>query len=130
MIHEILPVGMLACNCSILGDEKTHEGMVVDPGGNLYIADAANHRVRKVTPTGTISTVAGNGHPGFSGDNGPAAAAQLNQPYDVAIDAAGNLYIADFGNQRVRAHRMAAYFRNHLIWDVIVLEGNPAIAGP
>ena len=79
------------------------EGIVVDPAGNLYIADAANHRVRKVTPAGAISTVAGNGHPGFSGDNGPASAAQLNQPYDVALDAAGKLYIADYGNQRVRA---------------------------
>jgi len=79
------------------------EGIAVDPAGNLYIADAANHRVRKVTPAGTISTVAGNGHPGFSGDNGPASAAQLNQPYDLALDAAGNLYIADYGNQRVRA---------------------------
>lgn len=79
------------------------EGIVVDPAGNLYIADAANHRVRMVTPAGIISTVAGNGHPGFSGDNGPAAAAQLNQPYDVALDAAGNLFIADYGNQRVRA---------------------------
>jgi trimeric autotransporter adhesin len=79
------------------------EGIVVDPAGNLYIADAANHRVRMVTPAGVISTVAGNGHPGFSGDNGPASAAQLNQPYDVALDAAGNLYIADYGNQRVRA---------------------------
>jgi len=79
------------------------EGMVVDPAGNLYIADAANHRVRKVTPAGAISTVAGNGHPGFSGDNSPASAAQLNQPYDLALDAAGNLYIADYGNQRVRA---------------------------
>ena len=78
------------------------EGMVVDPAGNLYIADAANHRVRKVTPGGDIGTVAGNGHPGFSGDNGPAVAAQLNQPYDLALDAAGNLYIADYGNQRVR----------------------------
>jgi uncharacterized protein (TIGR03437 family) len=78
------------------------EGLAVDSSGNLYIADAANHRVRKVTPAGVISTVAGNGHPGFSGDNGPAAAAQLNQPYDLTLDAAGNLYIADFGNQRVR----------------------------
>jgi len=79
------------------------EGMVLDPAGNLYIADAANHRVRKVNPAGIISTVAGNGHPGFGGDNGPASASQLNQPYDLALDAAGNLYIADFGNQRVRA---------------------------
>jgi sugar lactone lactonase YvrE len=79
------------------------EGIVVDPAGNLYIADAANNRVRKVTPAGVISTVAGNGHQGFSGDNGPASAAQLNQPYGLALDAAGNLYIADYGNQRVRA---------------------------
>jgi len=78
------------------------EGLAVDSAGNLYIADAANHRVRMVAPDGTISTIAGNGHPGFGGDNGPAAAAQLNQPYDVALDPAGNLYIADFGNQRVR----------------------------
>lgn len=78
------------------------EGIVVDPSGNLYIADAANHRVRKVTPTGIITTVAGNGHPGFSGDSGPAIAAQLNQPYGLALDSAGNLYVADYGNQRVR----------------------------
>src|SRR5271157_3422482 len=78
------------------------EGIVVDRAGNLYIADAANHRVRKVTPAGVISTVAGNGHQGFSGDNGPASAAQLNQPYGLALDVAGNLYIADYGNQRVR----------------------------
>jgi uncharacterized protein (TIGR03437 family) len=78
------------------------EGLVVDSAGNLYIADAANDRVRKVSPTGIITTIAGNGHPGFSGDNGPAAAAQLNQPYGVALDTSGNLYIADFGNQRVR----------------------------
>ncbi len=77
------------------------EGMAIDGAGNLYIADAANHRVRKVSD-GVITTVAGNGHGGFSGDGGPAAAAQLNQPYDVTLDAAGNLYIADFGNQRVR----------------------------
>ena len=79
------------------------EGIVMDSAGNLYIADAANHRVREVTPAGAISTIAGNGHPGFSGDNGPASAAQLNQPYGLAFDAAGNLYIADYGNQRVRA---------------------------
>ena len=78
------------------------EGLAIDSLGNLYIADAANHRIRMVTPAGVISTIAGNGHPGFGGDNGPAAAAQLNQPYDVALDSSGNLYIADFGNQRVR----------------------------
>jgi len=78
------------------------EGLVVDSAGNLYIADAANDRVRKVSPAGIITTIAGTGHPGFSGDNGPAGSAQLNQPYGVALDTSGNLYIADFGNQRVR----------------------------
>lgn len=78
------------------------EGLAVDSGGNLFFADAANHRVRMVTPAGIISTVAGTGHAGYSGDNGPATAAQLNQPYGVALDTAGNLYIADYGNQRVR----------------------------
>ncbi len=78
------------------------EGLAVDAAGNVYIADAANHRVRMVTAAGVIATVAGSGHPGFGGDNGPAAAAQLNQPYDLAVDGAGNLYIADYGNQRVR----------------------------
>jgi len=88
---------------AVAAELQQPEGIVVDPVGNIYIADAANDRVRKVTPAGVISTVAGNGHPGFSGDNGPASAAQLNQPYGLALDAAGNLYIADYGNQRVRA---------------------------
>jgi uncharacterized protein (TIGR03437 family) len=78
------------------------EGLAVAAGGSLYIADAANHRIRKVTPDGLIVTIAGNGHPGFAGDGGPAAAAQLNQPYGLALDASGNLYVADYGNQRVR----------------------------
>src|SRR5262249_52695032 len=66
------------------------------------ISDAPNHRVRKVTPNGLISTVAGNGQFGFSGDGGPATSAQLNSPRGVAADAFGNLFIADSGNLRVR----------------------------
>ena len=73
------------------------EGVAVDGQGNLYIADAADHRVRKVTPSGEITTVAGNGHPGFAGDGGPAAAALLASPYGVAVDRYGNLYIAEVG---------------------------------
>jgi uncharacterized protein (TIGR03437 family) len=76
-------------------------GMAVDSGGNLYIADAANHRVRKVS-SGRISTVAGNGIQGYSGDFGPATSAELSYPSGVTIDSQGNLYIADVGNQRVR----------------------------
>ena len=76
-------------------------GVAVDSAGNLYIADYNNSRVRKVA-NGVITTVAGNGTPGFSGDGGPAANAQLRFPAAVALDSAGNLYIADLGNSRVR----------------------------
>jgi uncharacterized protein (TIGR03437 family) len=79
------------------------EGIALDSAGNLYIADAAASRVRKIhLGSGVISTVAGIGTPGFTGDGGPAAEAQLNTPYDVAVDSKGNVYIADLGNGRVR----------------------------
>src|SRR5262249_5626262 len=68
----------------------------------LYLSDTDNHRVRRVSAPGIITTIAGTGTPGFSGDAGPAAAAQLNLPYGLAVDYSGNLYIADLGNQRVR----------------------------
>jgi sugar lactone lactonase YvrE len=77
-------------------------GLAVDAAGNLFISDSGNHRIRKVTPGGVITTVAGNGVAGFGGDGGPATAAQFDTPYGVAVDAAGNLYIADYGNSRVR----------------------------
>jgi uncharacterized protein (TIGR03437 family) len=77
-------------------------GVAVDGAGNLYIADGDNNRVRKVTPAGIISTVAGNGNGGFAGDGGQAINASINIPSDLAVDAAGNLYIADAGNNRVR----------------------------
>jgi sugar lactone lactonase YvrE len=70
--------------------------------GNLYIADLANHRIRKVDSSGKISTVAGNGAEGFSGDGGPATEAMLAWPYSVGVDGSGNLYIADSAEQRVR----------------------------
>ncbi|MBI6545429.1 MAG: hypothetical protein HY692_01460, partial [Cyanobacteria bacterium NC_groundwater_1444_Ag_S-0.65um_54_12] len=70
-------------------------GVAVDSGGNLYIADAFNKRIRKVSNTGTITTVAGDGVPSYSGDGGPATSARLSKPSGVAIDSGGNLYIAD-----------------------------------
>ena len=79
-----------------------HAGLAVDGAGNLYIPDIANHRIRKVDASGIISTVAGNGIAGFSGDGGPAINAGLNNPSDVAVDGAGNFYIADTTNNRVR----------------------------
>jgi sugar lactone lactonase YvrE len=77
-------------------------GVAMDNGGNLLIADYINHLVLKVTPTGVISTIAGNGTPGLSGDGGPATSAQLNGPWSVAVDAAGNVFIADLVNHRIR----------------------------
>jgi sugar lactone lactonase YvrE len=77
-------------------------GMAEDTLGNLYIVDRGNQRIRKVDAYGIITTVAGNGEEGFSGDGGPATSARINDPSDVAVDAAGNLYISDRRNVRVR----------------------------
>jgi uncharacterized protein (TIGR03437 family) len=77
-------------------------GMTFDASGNFYIADSFNNRVRKVNPSGIITTIAGNGSAGYSGDGGPATVAELNSPNAVTVDGTGNLYIADSNNQRVR----------------------------
>ncbi len=77
-------------------------GLALDGDGNLYIADENDHRVRRVSADGIISTFAGNGRSGYSGDGGPAAAASFSGPRAVAVDASGNVYIADTGNARVR----------------------------
>ena len=85
-----------------LGQLNNPWGVALGNDGSLFIADLSNNRIRKVSPTGTISTIAGNGTIGFSGDNGPATAAQLNVPAGVAVDVAGNVFIADSGNSLVR----------------------------
>jgi len=86
-------------------------GVAVDGAGNVYIADTADHAIREVTlATGLINTVAGTGSPGYTGDGAAATAAQLNTPYTVALDASGNLYISDTGNNRIR--------------EVVVASGN------
>jgi uncharacterized protein (TIGR03437 family) len=76
-------------------------GVAVDGAGNLYLADVTHNRIRKVSQ-GVIATVAGDGAFGFSGDNGPATGAELNQPGGIALDSAGNVYFADTGNYRIR----------------------------
>jgi len=78
-------------------------GVAADSAGNLYFSEYYGNRVRKVAAaTGIITTVAGNGKPSFSGDGGLATSASLSLPFDVTVDGAGNLYIADFGNNRIR----------------------------
>ncbi len=89
--------GLLATNSRI-----APLGVAVDGSGSIYIADYMNERLEKVDISGIIHTIAGTGVAGFSGDSGPATAAKLNWPQNVALDNCGNLYIADKNNQRVR----------------------------
>lgn len=77
-------------------------GIEMDNSGNLYIADVWNHAIRKVNTAGIITTIAGNGTAGFSGDGGPAIAATFFRPTSIALDNAGNIFIGDIGNNRIR----------------------------
>src|SRR5207248_2794587 len=77
-------------------------GVAVDSAGNVYIAEFGNNRVRRLAANGTLTTIAANGVAGFGGDGGAATSAMLKNPQGVAVDAAGNVYIADTGNNRVR----------------------------
>ncbi len=91
--------GLIATKATLL--EPT--GVALDALGNIYIADNGNNRIRKIDAiTGIISTVAGTGTAGYSGDNGLATSANLNNPYSISIDITGNIYIADYYNNRVR----------------------------
>ena len=82
---------------------KSPSGVAVDAAGNVLVADTGNHRIRRVAAvTGIITTVAGNGSESFSGDGGPGTSASLNSPYGVAVDAGGNVLIADKDNHRIR----------------------------
>jgi sugar lactone lactonase YvrE len=90
--------GATATNASLSGPA----GLALDGSGDLFISDAGNNRVREVGTNGLIGTVAGNGTNGFSGDGGPATNASLSNPAGLAVDAWGNLFIADSGNKRIR----------------------------
>ena len=105
-------------------------GVAVDAAGNLFVADVENHRVRRIDgSTGLISTYAGTGDSGYAGDGRPAATAHLARPTGVAVDGAGRVFIADFGNGRVRmvdpASRMIATLRGKRPW-VLSGDGRPA----
>jgi len=77
-------------------------GVAVDAIGNIFIADCYNHRIRKVDTNSIITTVAGNGSEDYAGDNGPAVSSKINYPSGVAVDATGNIFIADYYNHRIR----------------------------
>ena len=106
-------------------------GVVMDSAGNLFVADFGNHRIRRVdAASGRIATVAGNGSIGFSGDGGPATSASLRNPTGVVIDSAGNLFVADFGNHRIRRVDAASGFITTVAGGgSVVGDGGPAASG-
>ncbi len=125
-IRKISPAGLIATVAGIGftgfsgdGGAATNamlcwpSGVAVDAFGNVFIADSSSHRIREVNPAGMITTVAGNGTPGYSGDGGAATNASLYYPNGVAVDASGNLFIADTSNHRIRE---------------VGLAGNPALS--
>jgi uncharacterized protein (TIGR03437 family) len=87
---------------------RNPRALAVDQQGNVYIADTEDSRIRRISTTGTITTVAGTGVPGFSGDGGKATLARINAPEGIAIDRNNVLYVADSGNNRVRAVDLAS----------------------
>jgi hypothetical protein len=99
-------------------------GLAYDQAGNLFVADTGNARIRKVTPGGTVSTIAGGSLEGFSGDGGPATASLLDRPVGLAFDPAGNLYVADAGNNRVRMITPAGTI------STVAGDGNPSTGNP
>jgi NHL repeat len=104
-----------------LASFSSPEGIAVDPAGNIFISEFLGHRVRKVTPAGIITTVAGNGNDGYFGDGGPATQAQLGQPKGLATDAIGNLYIADYEANAIREVTAAG--------TILTIAGGPS-TGP
>ena len=100
-----------------------NEGMAVDGDGNLFIAERAAHRVRRIDTHGNVATVAGTGAPGSEGDGGPALSAMLNQPVDVDVDGQGNLLIAELAGNRIRRVSTSG------VIDTIAGVGRPGGAG-
>ena len=108
-----------------------------DREGNMYVVEMVGAVIRKIDPSGTITTIAGTGKPGYSGDEGPAHEAQLRQPHSIALDGKGGLYVADIGNHRIRRidlkdgviETVAGTGEKKLPRDGVVATGEP-IRGP
>ncbi len=112
---------------AIHAELKHPMGLAIGPHGSIYVVDQGNSRVRKITPSGTISTVAGDGVCGFSGDGGPAVHAEMSSPMGIAVDRLGNIYIADWGNRRVRevsAHGIITTIAGNGYWGDYGPNGN------
>jgi hypothetical protein len=107
---------------------KFPKGVATDLQGNLFVADSLNHRIRKVSTSGVISTVAGTGTAGFAGDGAAATAAQLNSPYALGVDSTGVLSISDLWNYRVRS--VGAGPAGPIILSVLDAAGAQAIVTP
>jgi sugar lactone lactonase YvrE len=103
-------------------------GVAVDASGNLFISDYANHRIRKVNTSGIISTVAGTGTQGFSGDGGLAVSALLNHPSGIAVDNFGNIYFSDEDNNRVRMINNSGVINTVAGGGTTLGDGGPAIS--
>ena len=111
LISTVAGAGVLGGNVQSFGGDNgaateaglaLPRGLAMDAAGNLYFADSANHRIRRISPTGVITTIAGQGTETFAGDNAPAVSASLDSPQSVAVSPTGLLTLADSGNQRVR----------------------------
>ena len=123
MIRKINSVGIISSiggSCTIpsgysgdggpatLASFDSPEGVAVDTSGNVYIADNGNHVIRKISVTGIATTICGNGSIGFSGDGGPAVAAQIGAPVGIAADLSGNIYFTDGSNVGSRIRKIDA----------------------
>ncbi len=104
------------------------DGIVLDKYGNLFIADDAGNRIRKVDVTGIMTTIAGTGTYSFSGDNGHGTAAEIAGPHGIAVDTMGNVYFADFGNNRVRKITTTGIITTIAGSGTSVGDGGPATA--
>jgi hypothetical protein len=98
-VRKVAPSGIISTVAAQMGRV---DGVAVDAGGNIYISDTTNERIRKVSPSGVINTFAGTGAAGSSGDGDSALSAQFNSPTGMVLDSSGNLYVADTVNFKVR----------------------------